>query len=140
MRVSRNDLADLGRALDSVANLKGIKFTYAVAKNKDKIESEMKALRMQMNPHFIFNSLNAIRYLILKEDTERASDYLTSFSKLNLVTVKSPYGSFVSISSGTPNDTVGLWSFNTRIRFPFSSTVLVNEPRALISPSLSLKL
>lgn len=35
-----------------------------------------------MNPHFIFNSLNSIRYYILKEDSEKASDYITAFSKL----------------------------------------------------------
>lgn len=49
---------------------------------KQLTESEMSALRLQMNPHFIFNSLNAIRYYILKEDPEKASDYITAFSKL----------------------------------------------------------
>lgn len=43
---------------------------------------EMKALRAQMNPHFLFNSLNSIRYYILKEEFENASDYITKFSKL----------------------------------------------------------
>ena len=46
------------------------------------MESEMNSLRLQMNPHFIFNSLNSIRYYILKEDSEKASDYITAFSKL----------------------------------------------------------
>ncbi|PWJ60572.1 7TMR-DISM extracellular protein 2 [Dyadobacter jejuensis] len=45
-------------------------------------EMEMKALRSQMNPHFIFNSLNSIRYQILTENYEVASNYLTRFSKL----------------------------------------------------------
>ena len=49
---------------------------------KQLTESEMSALRLQMNPHFIFNALNSIRYYILKEDSEKASDYITSFSKL----------------------------------------------------------
>lgn len=43
---------------------------------------EMKALRAQMNPHFLFNSLNSIRYYILKEELDNASDYITKFSKL----------------------------------------------------------
>lgn len=43
---------------------------------------EMKALRAQMNPHFLFNSLNSIRYYILKEEFENASEYITKFSKL----------------------------------------------------------
>ena len=49
---------------------------------KQLMESEMNTLRLQMNPHFIFNSLNSIRYYILKEDSEKASDYITAFSKL----------------------------------------------------------
>jgi ligand-binding sensor domain-containing protein len=43
---------------------------------------EMKALRAQMNPHFIFNSLNSINRYIVKSDPETASGYLTRFAKL----------------------------------------------------------
>jgi sensor histidine kinase YesM len=42
----------------------------------------MKALKAQMNPHFIFNSLSSINWFILKNKTQEASDYLTSFSRL----------------------------------------------------------
>jgi sensor histidine kinase YesM len=45
-------------------------------------EIEMKALRAQMNPHFIFNSLNSINKYILKSDHVNASRYLTRFAKL----------------------------------------------------------
>lgn len=45
-------------------------------------EIEMKALRAQMNPHFIFNSLNSINKYILKNDPVNASRYLTRFAKL----------------------------------------------------------
>ncbi len=50
--------------------------------NKMINQLEMKALRAQMNPHFLFNSLNSIRYYILKEEFDNASDYITKFSKL----------------------------------------------------------
>jgi LytS/YehU family sensor histidine kinase len=43
---------------------------------------EMKVLKAQMNPHFIFNSLNSINWYIIKSETEKASLYLTKFSKL----------------------------------------------------------
>ena len=43
---------------------------------------EMQALRAQMNPHFIFNSLNSINNFILKNETEEASDFLVKFSRL----------------------------------------------------------
>ncbi len=45
-------------------------------------EVEMQALRAQMNPHFLFNSLNSINHFILKNDPDNASDYLTRFSRL----------------------------------------------------------
>ena len=45
-------------------------------------ETEMQALRAQMNPHFMFNSLNSINNFILKNDADNASGYLTKFSRL----------------------------------------------------------
>jgi ligand-binding sensor domain-containing protein len=47
-----------------------------------KTEAEMKALRTQMNPHFIFNCLNTIDAYILKNKQEEASDILQKFSQL----------------------------------------------------------
>lgn len=46
------------------------------------VELEMKALRAQINPHFFFNCMNSINRLILEEDIEHASRYLTKFSIL----------------------------------------------------------
>jgi ligand-binding sensor domain-containing protein/two-component sensor histidine kinase len=43
---------------------------------------ELKALRSQMNPHFIFNTLNAVQKYILENDKEASYRYLTRFSKL----------------------------------------------------------
>ncbi|KIC94365.1 tetratricopeptide repeat-containing sensor histidine kinase [Flavihumibacter solisilvae] len=45
-------------------------------------ELEMQALRAQMNPHFIFNSLNSINRFILQNDRQQASEYLAKFSRL----------------------------------------------------------
>jgi LytS/YehU family sensor histidine kinase len=42
----------------------------------------MKALRAQMNPHFIFNSLNSISDYIAKQDVKTADRYLTKFAKM----------------------------------------------------------
>lgn len=43
---------------------------------------EHKALRAQMNPHFIFNSLNSIQSYISSNDKENSTRYLTRFAKL----------------------------------------------------------
>jgi ligand-binding sensor domain-containing protein len=50
---------------------------------KQKItEIEMTALRAQMNPHFIFNSLNSIENFIMQNEKRLASDYLNKFARL----------------------------------------------------------
>jgi tetratricopeptide (TPR) repeat protein len=43
---------------------------------------QMQALRAQMNPHFIFNSLSSVNWFIMENDKDTASDYLTRFSRL----------------------------------------------------------
>jgi ligand-binding sensor domain-containing protein len=45
-------------------------------------ETELSALRAQMNPHFIFNCLNSLNLYILENHVDLASDYLQRFSKL----------------------------------------------------------
>ena len=45
-------------------------------------ESEINALRSQMNPHFIFNCLNTVDSYILRNKTDEASEYLNRFSML----------------------------------------------------------
>ncbi|MEO6483659.1 MAG: histidine kinase [Ferruginibacter sp.] len=45
-------------------------------------ELRMQALRAQMNPHFIFNSLNSIQNYILSNNTIDAASYLSKFAKL----------------------------------------------------------
>ncbi|MGA0560328.1 histidine kinase [Larkinella sp. VNQ87] len=45
-------------------------------------EYEMLALRSQMNPHFVFNSLNSIEYFVLKGQDKEAQRYLSRFSRL----------------------------------------------------------
>ncbi len=53
-----------------------------ISLNRQIAELEMKALRAQMNPHFIFNCLNSINNFILHDENRQASKYLTKFSKL----------------------------------------------------------
>ncbi|MCF0051065.1 histidine kinase [Dyadobacter sp. LJ53] len=66
--------------------------------NKMLAESQLMALRAQMNPHFVFNCLNSIQECIVTEKFQEASIYLNLFSKLfrtllnnsskNLVTIE----------------------------------------------------
>lgn len=49
---------------------------------QDISELKLSVLQTQMNPHFIFNALNSIKYYIEKNDAALAVNYLTKFSKL----------------------------------------------------------
>jgi two-component sensor histidine kinase len=64
---------------------------------KQLVQLKMQALQAQMNPHFIFNSLNAIQNLILKEDSERAADQMTIFSRLVREILKNSEKKLVSL-------------------------------------------
>lgn len=44
--------------------------------------NELKALRAQMNPHFVFNSLNSIQHFILNNKSADAGKYLNKFARL----------------------------------------------------------
>ena len=65
----------------------------------DFIEAELRALRSQMNPHFIFNALNSIQALILKSEVESSYDYLVLFSKLVRKTLHYSNEEFISLES-----------------------------------------
>ncbi|WP_118972848.1 histidine kinase [Taibaiella koreensis] len=45
-------------------------------------EMELRAVRAQMNPHFIFNSLNSIQHFVITREHEKAQLYLSKFSRL----------------------------------------------------------
>jgi ligand-binding sensor domain-containing protein len=50
--------------------------------NKKIAETELIATRSQINPHFLFNCLNSIKLYSLENNPEKASNYLSSFSRL----------------------------------------------------------
>jgi sensor histidine kinase YesM len=60
-------------------------------------EAELKAIRAQMNPHFIFNCMNTIDAYIFKEQPELASTFLNKFSKLIRQTLENSQQSMVSL-------------------------------------------
>ncbi len=66
--------------------------------NRQLAALEMKALRSQMNPHFIFNSLNSIKYYVIRNETAVASRYLSQFSKLIRRILTNSEADFVKLS------------------------------------------
>ncbi len=63
---------------------------YEVAKKEEELikakalqtESELKALRAQMDPHFIFNALSSTRKELLEGNIDKADEYIVRFSRL----------------------------------------------------------
>ncbi len=67
------------------------------ALNKKLAEMELKALRAQMNPHFIFNVLNSIQYYIMHNENEAAQHYMSKFAKLVRLTLDNSRSTFISL-------------------------------------------
>jgi tetratricopeptide (TPR) repeat protein len=60
---------------------------------------KQKLLVSQMNPHFIFNSLNAIQNYIFKQDSLKAGNYLTQFSELIRMILDFSRKDYISVES-----------------------------------------
>ena len=62
-------------------------------------EVEMRALRAQMNPHFLFNGLNSIKGFVIDNDRDQAADYLSKFARLIRLVLENSSSSLVSLNS-----------------------------------------
>jgi putative methionine-R-sulfoxide reductase with GAF domain/anti-sigma regulatory factor (Ser/Thr protein kinase) len=67
--------------------------------NEQLSKARLEALRSQMNPHFIFNSLNAIQECILTNKVDAAYEYLSKFSKLQRMVLNNSSKEFIPFSS-----------------------------------------
>lgn len=67
--------------------------------NEQLSKAKLEALRSQMNPHFIFNSLNAIQECILTNNVDAAYKYLSEFSKLQRMVLNNSQKELIPLSS-----------------------------------------
>jgi len=79
------------------------------------VKVQLIALKAQMNPHFIFNSLNSIRAYVISNDIKMASDYLTKFSSLIRLILQ--YSSQNSISLKDELDALKLYVNLEQLRY-----------------------
>ncbi|MGB0862714.1 MAG: histidine kinase, partial [Saprospiraceae bacterium] len=61
-------------------------------------ELELNALQAQMNPHFIFNALNAIQDFVVRNDANEANKYLSKFSKLMRLFLESSKSKYITLA------------------------------------------
>ncbi len=90
-------------------------------------ELEMQALRSQMNPHFIFNSLNSINRFILQNERAQASEYLTKFSRLVRLILQNSQSSLITLESELESLELYLKLEALRFNYHFSYKISVPE-------------
>jgi two-component system LytT family sensor kinase len=66
-------------------------------KQKANMVIQLQSLRTQMNPHFIFNSLNSVNNFISKNDERSANKYISDFSKLMRTVLKNSDQDFIGL-------------------------------------------
>ena len=67
--------------------------------NRELMEMKLSALRSQMNPHFLFNSLNSIKHFIIKNKPKAASRYLSKFSQLMRLILQNSQTALIPLSN-----------------------------------------
>ncbi len=100
------------------------------------------ALRSQMNPHFVFNCLNAIEYLIIKKDYPNALEYLNKFSKLLRFSLENSQRNQVLLK--TEIEVVNLYIELERLRFEDNFEFSINvsqhlDPECMFIPPLIIQ-
>ncbi len=78
--------------------------------------TEITALRAQMNPHFIFNCLNSIQFFTAQNDADKASDYLSKFSRLIRLVLENSKSDKVTLANEL--ETLRLYIEMEAMRFP----------------------
>jgi LytS/YehU family sensor histidine kinase len=90
-------------------------------------ELEQKALRSQMNPHFIFNSLNSIQQYVAERDITGANNFITDFSRLIRMTLDLSTNTFINLSDEIDYITTYLKVEKTRLENQFDYSVNIDK-------------
>ena len=105
-------------------------------------ELEQKALTAQMNPHFIFNSLNSIQSFLLYQENEKAEKYLLKFSKLIRATLSNSRETFITIEQEVEllTNYIELEQMRYQHRFQFNIEMnLSNSEKQLLIPPMLIQ-
>jgi len=94
---------------------------------KQLYDTELQALRLQMNPHFIFNTLNSIQSFILKNDTDKAVNYLGKFSQLMRMILTNSTETYISVKEELKALRYYLEIENLRFENKFSYAIIVDK-------------
>ena len=82
---------------------------------KQVTELELRTLQLQMNPHFVFNALNAVQSFILTRDSISANNYLSKFANLIRLFLDSSRSKYITLSDEIK--LLGLYVEMEKLRF-----------------------
>ncbi|QAA81046.1 hypothetical protein EI546_04590 [Aequorivita sp. H23M31] len=105
-------------------------------------ETEMQMLRSQMNPHFMFNTLNSINSYIIQNKTEDASAYLTTFSKLMRSILQNSKEQWITLDNELETLRLYIDLESARLEHSFSYEIKVEEevdPNSIQVPPLIIQ-
>ena len=122
----------------------GILLFFIYKNNREKKISNqllvLKSLRNQMNPHFIFNSLNSVNSFIAQQDERSANKYLASFSKLMREVLEYSQEDFIPLSKEIDILSIYLdlehFRFKDTFDYKFTIDPTINREDYLIPPML----
>ncbi len=106
---------------------------------KELIAINLTALRSQMNPHFIFNALNSIQDLVLKQDTDATYDSIVLFAELIRNALSYSNQDFISINKELRFLNVYLQLEKLRFGKEFNYCISYYENNDLEVPSLLIQ-
>jgi tetratricopeptide (TPR) repeat protein len=90
-------------------------------------DTEMKALRSQMNPHFIFNSLNSISDYISTNDAASANKYLTRFAKVMRMILENSEQKEVTLENDLKALELYMQLESLRLQNKFTYTITIDD-------------
>ncbi len=105
-------------------------------------ETEMRALRSQMNPHFIFNGLNSIKNYIIQNDTEAGTLYVSRFARLIRKILNHSSEQMISLEDELSALKLYIWLESERLQHQFSveyNIQLQSEVEELSVPPLLIQ-
>ncbi|HKM07994.1 MAG TPA: histidine kinase [Sphaerochaeta sp.] len=77
-----NELGDIGKGINRLSSQIAFLLETRIADEKNKQELEYKMLQSQINPHFLFNTLNSIKWMATIQNATGIAEMTTSLSRL----------------------------------------------------------
>lgn len=107
------------------------KYISKVIAKSERTNYQYVQLKQQLNPHFLFNSLSILDYLVQEQQTERASDYIKKLANIYRYLLKQEEYDTIELSKEV--DFLGLYIDIIRERFLDGFEVEINLPNKVLA-------